>query len=158
MKILGVDPGTATTGIGIIEGSNKTGFKHLHYQCILTKANLPIQERLETIYTELTQIIKKYKPDMLALETLFFNTNPKTAMSVGRASGVIILCAEQNKLKFVEFTPLQVKVAVAGYGRAEKQQVQKMVKLLLNLKEIPKPDDAADALAIALCAGVSIKI
>ena len=156
MKILGVDPGTATTGIGLIEGDRKKGFKCENYFCITTPANSPLPDRIDTIYTELVDTIEKYKPDVLALEELFFNTNPKTVMSVGRVSGVIILAAIRNNLIFKEFTPLQVKVAVTGYGRADKKQVQQMVKTLLKLKEIPKPDDAADGLAIALCAGITL--
>ena len=155
MKIIGVDPGTATTGVGIIEGSKKAGFVCKDYFCITTKAKLDIDERLNQIYKELNKAIKKEKPDVLSIEELFFNTNPKTAMSVGRASGAIILCGSLNKVKVVEFTPLQVKIAITGYGRAEKIQVQKMVAVILKLKEIPKPDDAADALAIALTAGLS---
>ena len=156
MTIMGVDPGTATTGVGIIVGDRKKGFSCQDYFCIETKANSPIAERLHIIFSDLTAAIKKYKPDTFAVETLFFNTNPKTAMSVGRASGVIILCGVMNKLKVVEYTPLQVKVAITGFGRADKIQMQKMITMLLKLKETPKPDDAADALSIAYCAGVSI--
>ncbi len=156
MKIMGVDPGTATTGVGIIEGSKRGEYSCLHYECITTKANLPIEDRLYQIYKSLSKLIKKFNPDLISIEKLFFNTNPKTAMSVGQACGVIILCANQNNVKIVEFTPLQVKLAITGYGRADKQQVQSMITTLLKLKVIPKPDDAADALSIAYCAGVSI--
>ena len=156
MKIIGVDPGTATSGIGVIEGSRKTDFKSIYYGCIKTEANSPIEDRIFTIYRDLNKVIEKFKPEVLALEELFFNTNPKTAMSVGRASGVIILSGITNNLKLVEFTPLQVKIAITGYGRADKKQVQSMIAKLLRLNEIPKPDDAADALAIAYCAGVSL--
>ena len=156
MKIMGVDPGTATTGIGIIEGNRKLSFECLFYGCIQTKADKPIEQRLFHIYSSLSRSIKKYKPDLISIEELFFNTNPKTAMSVGKACGVIILCAVQNKVKVVEFTPLQVKIAVTGYGRADKKQVQVMISKLLKLDGIPKPDDAADALSIAYCAGVSL--
>ncbi len=153
---MGIDPGTATTGVGVIEGTRKTKFNCLFYGCITTKKELPIEKRLEIIFTELNKHIKTYKPDLISIEQLFFNTNPKTVMSVGRASGVIILSAVVNKVAMKEFTPLQVKSIVAGYGRAEKVQVQKMIATLLNLKAIPRPDDAADALAIAYCAGVSL--
>lgn len=156
MLILGVDPGTATTGIGLIKGDRKKGFDCVNYSCIKTAANSPIDERLKIIFTELNKIIRKTKPDLISVEQLFFNSNPKTAMSVGRASGVIILCAATNNIKVVEYTPLQIKSAIAGFGRADKMQVQKMIARLLKLTEIPKPDDAADALAIAYCAGVSI--
>jgi crossover junction endodeoxyribonuclease RuvC len=156
MRILGVDPGTATTGIGIIEGDRKKGYKCLHYTCILTPANSPIDQRIKTIYTELNKFIVDYKPEILAVEELFFNNNPKTVMSVGRVGGVIILASALNNLVLKEYTPLEVKMAIAGYGRAEKIQVQKMVAMTLKLKEIPKPDDAADALAIALTAGISL--
>lgn len=156
MIIMGVDPGTATTGVGVIEGSKKSRFKCLFYGCITTKKEQPIEKRLGTIFIELNKLVKTYKPNLISIEQLFFNTNPKTAMSVGRASGVIILSTVVNKIDMKEFTPLQVKSAVSGYGRAKKTQVQKMIATLLNLKTIPKPDDAADALAIAYCAGVSL--
>lgn len=156
MKILGVDPGTATTGVGVIEGHRKKGFECITYACIKTPANSPIEDRLKTIYMDLQKIIKKHQPDVLAVEELFFNSNPKTVMSVGRVGGIIILSAAMNKLKLREFTPLEVKMAICGYGRAEKKQVQKMVALTLKLDKVPKPDDAADALAIALTAGISI--
>ncbi len=156
MIILGVDPGTATTGIGVIEGERKKGFKCIHYTCITTPANSPIDQRIKTIYTELTEFINEYKPQILAVEELFFNNNPKTVMSVGRVGGVIILASALNNLELREYTPLEVKMAICGYGRAEKIQVQKMVAMTLRLKEIPKPDDAADALAIALTAGISL--
>lgn len=152
---MGIDPGTAICGVGIIDGDKKTSFKCVYYTCITTESKLTINERLKIIFNELNVLIKKYKPDLISVETLFFNNNPKTAMSVGRASGVILLACELNGIKVIEYTPLQVKVAITGYGRAEKMQMQKMIKILLKLKEIPKPDDAADALSIALCAGVS---
>ncbi|MFH1232760.1 MAG: crossover junction endodeoxyribonuclease RuvC, partial [Patescibacteria group bacterium] len=115
-------------------------------------AKLDLADRLEIINLELTKIIKKYKPNLIAIEELFFCKNVKTALVVGQARGVMLLTAKQNKVPTVEFTPLQVKQAVSTYGRADKNQVKKMVKLLLNLKELPKSDDAADALAIAICA------
>jgi crossover junction endodeoxyribonuclease RuvC len=152
--ILGIDPGIADTGYGVIvvAGSQLTC---LAYGSIKTSAKLEMSERLETLFKELNKIIKKYQPAIMAVEQLFFCNNVKTALMVGQARGVIILAARQNKKSVVEFTPLQVKQAVAAYGQADKVQVQKMVKLLLNLKEIPKPDDAADALAVAICASNS---
>ncbi|MEK7595338.1 MAG: crossover junction endodeoxyribonuclease RuvC [Patescibacteria group bacterium] len=156
MKIVGIDPGTARVGVGVIEGSKKTSFKALEYFCIETAKDLAIGERLFEIYKALDSKLKIIRPDLLALESLFFNTNPKTAMSVGRASGAILLTAIINNIKVVEYTPLQVKIAITGYGRADKKQVESMVKSSLRLKQIPKPDDISDALAIALCAGYSI--
>lgn len=150
--ILGIDPGIADTGYGVIK-KDKTGkLICLDYGSIRTKAKNQLPDRLETISKELNKIIKKYKPQLVAVEQIFFCKNVKTALIVSQAKGVILLVAEQNKKSIVEFTPLQVKQAVAAYGQASKTQVQKMVKLILNLRELPKPDDAADALAIAICA------
>ena len=149
--ILGIDPGIADTGFGLIKvEKNKTTC--LTYGSIKTSAKLDLGDRLEIINLELCELIKKFKPDLIAIEELFFCNNAKTALIVGQARGVIVLTAKQNKIKSVEFTPYQVKQAVSAYGHAGKNQVQKMVKLILNLKELPKPDDAADALAIAICA------
>jgi len=152
--ILGIDPGIADTGFGVIK---KDGHKLtcLDYGSIKTKAKTELSERLDILNKELNKIIKKYQPDLIAVEELFFCKNAKTALVVGHARGVVLLSAKQNKIAVTEFTPLQVKQAVSTYGRAEKSQVQKMVKLILNLKEIPKPDDAADALAVAICAANS---
>lgn len=156
MKILGIDPGTATTGYGVVEGSKKTSFKYIAHGTINTSKSLEPENRLEQIHLQLLQIIQQYQPDILAIEKLFFNKNPKTAMSVSQASGVIMVTAALQNIAVEEFTPLQIKVAIGGYGRADKLQIQKMITRLLGLKEIPQPDDAADALAIALCAGVSL--
>ncbi|MBI4091525.1 crossover junction endodeoxyribonuclease RuvC [candidate division WWE3 bacterium] len=156
MRILGVDPGMATTGIGVIEGTKKNGFACLDYFCITTKAKTPLYDRLFQIHQEMNHAIIKYRPNLISVEQLFFNTNLKTAMAVGKVSGVIILAAAQNNIEVTEFTPLQVKMNTVGYGRADKKQVQKMIALHLKLKEIPKSDDAADALAIAMCAGYSV--
>lgn len=155
MRILGIDPGTATTGFGCIE---VTGPKTVIVGAgvITTAAGLEMGERLATIYTELNELIREFKPDKVAVELLFFARNVTTAISVGQARGVIILSAAQHNLPVDEFTPLQVKQAVTGYGKADKRQVQEMVKTLLALKQIPKPDDAADALAIALCSAQSL--
>ncbi len=153
--ILGIDPGIATTGFGVIESDNQK-IKLIDYGCILTKAGEPHEQRLKQINLELNKIIKKYQPQAVAVEKLFFCNNAKTALIVGEARGVIILTICQNNLPLHEFTPLQVKQGVSAYGKADKKQVQQMVKLLLNMKEIPKPDDAADALAIAICCTNSI--
>lgn len=150
MIILGIDPGTATTGFGIIK-SEKSNINLVYYGCIITSPRDSTAQRLKILYTELEKIIKKYKPDMAAIEDIFFFKNLKTAIKVSQARGVILLAGTQNKLAVCEYTPLQIKQAVTGYGRAEKMQVQKMIKIILNLKEIPKPDDAADALAVAIC-------
>lgn len=150
MIILGIDPGLATIGWGVIE-SNGSKHKPLAYGSIITPAGIPTEKRLAQLYDELTRIIKKYSPTVMAVEELFFNTNQTTGIRVAEARGVILLCCEQNGLELAEYTPLQVKQSVVGYGRAEKKQVISMVTLLLSLKEAPKPDDTADALAIAIC-------
>jgi crossover junction endodeoxyribonuclease RuvC len=152
--ILGIDPGIADTGFGVV-CSERNRLECVDYGSIKTSAKLPLADRLEILSEELKKIINKHKPDLIAVEELFFCKNVKTALVVGQARGVIILTSKQNKVKTVEFTPLQVKQAVSAYGKASKLQVQKMVKLILGLKEIPKPDDAADALAIAICASSS---
>jgi len=149
--ILGLDPGLADTGYGVIkaEGARLTC---LAYGSIKTPAGQALIDRLDTLHRELDKIIKKHKPQLAAVEQLFFNKNVSTALIVGQARGVLLLTLRQNKLPVFDFTPGQVKAAVAAYGQATKTQVQKMVKMILNLKEIPKPDDAADALALAICA------
>ncbi len=151
MIILGIDPGTATTGFGVIKRSGDEKITAVDYGCIKTKPGTAAGERLKILNRELGKLIKKYQPDVLAVERLFFFKNLKTAMPVSEAKGVILFTAAKNKIPTYEFTPSQVKMTVAGYGKAEKKQVQKMVKNLLNLEEIPKTDDAADALGIALC-------
>jgi crossover junction endodeoxyribonuclease RuvC len=153
--ILGIDPGIADTGFGVIR-QDRGKLSCLAYGSIKTAAKTELPDRLFIINRELDKIIKKFKPNLLTTEELFFCKNVKTALVVGQARGVVLLTAKQNNLKVSEFTPLQVKQAVSSYGKADKQQVQRMVKLLLNLKELPKPDDAADALAIAICAANSI--
>lgn len=150
MIILGIDPGYAIVGVGIIEYiGNK--FKVIDYFAITTEAHTPFEKRLKIIYDSLEEIIVKYKPDFMSIEELFFNDNAKTAIAVGQARGVIILSAVNCGVEIFEYTPLQVKQAVVGYGRADKKQVQLMTKALLNLESVPKPDDVADALAIAVC-------
>ena len=150
MIILGIDPGFAIVGVGIIEYKGNK-FRVIDYFAITTKAHTPIEQRLKIIYDGINETINKYKPDFMAVEELFFNNNAKTAIAVGQARGVILLSAVNLRVPFFEYTPLQVKQAVAGYGRADKNQVQQMVKMFLKLKEVPKPDDTADALAVAIC-------
>lgn len=156
MLILGIDPGTATTGYGMIRKNknvklkNKDGVSCLGYGVIKTDPSFSDGERLQKIHGEISRLINRYKPEILAVENVYFFKNLKTAFPVSQAKGVILLAAAIKKIRVYEFTPLQVKMAVTGYGRAEKKQVQKMVKVLLHLEEIPRPDDAADALAIAL--------
>lgn len=152
MKILGIDPGIGKMGFGLIEAKNNA-YNLLDYGCITTKPGLDIAERLVIIYNEIKEILKKEQPDVVAVEKLFFTRNVTTAMSVGEARGVVMLCAAIEKLKIVELTPLQVKQAITGYGRAEKGQMQRMVQSILKMEARPRPDDAADALAIAICAG-----
>jgi len=150
MIILGIDPGTATTGFGIIKKIKKK-LKVIDYGCIKTSPDLCPGERLKRINNELNKLIKKYKPKVLAVENIYFFKNLKTAMPVSQAKGVILLTAAKKKIPVYEITPLQMKMAITGYGKAEKKQVQKMLKVLLNMKEVPKLDDASDALGIALC-------
>lgn len=150
MIILGIDPGLAIMGYGVIEVKNYQ-VKTIDYGAIYTPSKTPISDRLQIIYDGLTQLFEKFKPDKVAFEELFFNTNTTTAINVAQARGVAILVANQHTNNILEFTPLQIKQALTGNGRAEKKQVQYMVKQILNLKEIPKPDDAADALAVAIC-------
>ena len=150
MIILGIDPGLATTGFGVI-AYEKNHFQVIQYGVIRTPSQTPLPDRLVKIQEGIQTLIEKYHPECAAIEELFFNTNAKSAFLVGQARGVAVVTAAAAGLPVYEYTPLQVKQGVAGYGRADKQQVQQMVKTLLHLKEIPKPDDAADALAIAMC-------
>lgn len=152
MRILGIDPGYAIVGYGIVDYAN-TKFSVVNYGAITTKANSYFPKRLEDIYADMCEIIERYKPDCLSIEKLYFNTNTTTAIDVAEARGVILLAAQRNRLSINEYTPLQVKQSVTGYGRAEKRQVMEMVKSLLSLKSVPKPDDTADALALAVCHG-----
>ncbi|WP_300360691.1 crossover junction endodeoxyribonuclease RuvC [Fusobacterium sp.] len=149
MRILGIDPGTAIVGYSIVDYVNSK-MQLIDYGCIYTDKNLPMEDRLLIIFNELEEIIKKYSPEHMAIEELFYFKNNKTVISVGEARGVIVLAGKKNNLKISEYTPLQVKIGITGYGKAEKKQVQLMVKTILKLKEIPKPDDAADAIAIAI--------
>lgn len=160
MVVLGIDPGIGRMGYGVLAHSEGKGnrLEVEGYGCIETEKGLADNVRLLEIYQELSKIIEEYRPEGVALEKLFFNTNVTTAMQVGRASGVVLLLAAQKGLPVYEYTPLQIKSAVAGYGRAEKGQVQRMVQKLLDLPEIPQPDDAADGLAVALCHFVTGRI
>jgi len=150
MIILGIDPGKATTGWGVVK---KTGskLKCINYGAVETSKELEDAERLRILFNEVNGLIKKYNPKVLAVETLYFFKNQKTAMGVSQSRGVILLAGARKKLPSIGFTPLQVKMTVTGFGRANKSQVQKMVKELLKMDNIPKPDDAADALAVAIC-------
>lgn len=150
MRVLGIDPGIAIAGFGFID---KAGHKltPVQYGAITTEAHTPQEERLVQIYESAGALMDRYKPDSVAVEKLFFNRNVTTAFAVGQARGVIILAAAQRGLPVAEYTPLQVKQSVVGYGKAEKRQVQEMVKMFLKLSAIPKPDDVADALAVAIC-------
>ena len=157
MIILGIDPGIADTGFGLIQIKDHK-LSCLSYGSIKTSAKAEMGERLEIINLKLTDLIKKNRPDLMAIEELFFCNNAKTALIVGQARGVVVLTAKLNKIAAVEFTPYQVKQAVSAYGHAGKAQVQKMVKLILNLRQLPRPDDAADALAVAICASNFTKL
>ncbi len=150
MVILGIDPGIATVGFGIIS-SEKNISKCIQYGAITTPAGMPLSRRLDSIYNDTIQLIKTFKPDVISIEELFFNTNLKTGISVAHGRGVLLLAAVHSDVPLYEYTPLQVKQSIAGYGRADKKQVMEMVKRLLHLSVIPKPDDAADALALAIC-------
>lgn len=150
MVIIGIDPGYAITGFGVIEYKNNK-FKVLDFGVISTKSDMPFEKRLLTISEELEKLFAKYSPESMAIEELFFARNTTTALGTAHARGVAILCGAKTCIDVYEYTPLQVKVAVSGYGRADKNQVAQMVKILLNLKEIAKPDDASDALAVAIC-------
>lgn len=149
MVILGIDPGFARVGWGVLEVQNSE-FKIKNYGCIETSKNIDSQDRLVSVYKEVCALIKKYKPDALAIEELFFVNNAKTAFKVGEARGVIILAGAIQKIPVFSYTPLQVKIAVTGYGNADKGQVGRMIKAILKLKEMPKLDDTADAIAVAL--------
>ncbi len=152
MIILGIDPGIAIVGWGVLR-YEKGRFTPLGFGSIQTKAGQKVEDRLKQVHDGLTAIIEKFHPDVMAIEELFWNTNQKTGIVVAEARGVIILAARQANIPIFEYTPLQVKQAIVGYGRAEKKQVIMMVTTFLGLKEAPKPDDTADALAIAICHG-----
>ncbi|MBP8640690.1 MAG: crossover junction endodeoxyribonuclease RuvC [Oscillospiraceae bacterium] len=150
MRILGIDPGIATVGFGVID-SNKNKLTLVNYGVITTPANTSLSSRLDRIYDDISELIRTFAPDEIACEELFFNTNITTGISVAHGRGVVLLACYKAGVPTFEYTPLQVKQSVVGYGRAEKQQVIYMVERLLSMKVAPKPDDAADALAIAIC-------
>lgn len=150
MIILGIDPGYAIVGWGVIDYTANR-FTVVDYGAVTTNAGMPFNRRLEAVYDGVEEIIEKYKPKALAIEKLFYNTNAKTVIDVAQARGVINLAAVKNGVDIFEYTPLQVKQSVVGYGRAEKKQVQEMTRVILKLPKIPKPDDTADALAMAIC-------
>ncbi len=148
--IMGIDPGFAILGYGIVQYRGNH-FEVLDFGVITTHADIPLAKRLLLLEEGLVNLLAQYKPEAVAVEDLFFNNNAKTALKVGQGRGVALLCAARSDIPVFEYTPLQVKQGVTGYGRADKKQVQQMVKILLGLSSIPKPDDAADALAIAIC-------
>ncbi len=150
MIILGIDPGYAIVGYGVIN-YEANRFQVLDYGAITTPAGMPFVERLDVIDRDLNMIFEKYHPQAMAIEKLFYNTNAKTVIDVAQARGVTVLSAYRHKAEIFEYTPLQVKQSVVGYGRAEKKQVQEMTRVILNLEKVPKPDDTADALAMAIC-------
>jgi len=157
MVIMGIDPGFAITGYGIVKYEGNK-FSVIDYGAVTTAASMILPQRLLELNSNLKELIKRHKPDAFAIEELFFNKNIKTALTVGHGRGVAILAAAESGIEVFEYTPLQVKQAVVGYGRAEKSQMQQMVKAILNLPAVPKPDDVADALAIAICHGHSYKM
>lgn len=157
MRILGIDPGIAIVGFGFID---KQGSKlvPVQYGSIQTAAHTDPAIRLKAVYDSAVELIERYKPDAVAIEKLFFNRNVTTAFAVGQARGVLVLAAVQKGLPVAEYTPLQVKQAIVGYGKAEKRQVQEMVRMFLRLSAVPKPDDVADALAVAICHAHSVTL
>lgn len=150
MRILGIDPGYATVGFGVVD-YDKSKFTCVDFGAIQTPAKTPFEDRLEQLFDEMTKLIGLYRPQTVAFEELFFNTNTTTAIKVAQGRGVLLLAARKSGLECFEYTPLQVKQAVVGYGRADKKQVMDMVRRILSLQAVPRPDDAADAVAIALC-------
>jgi len=150
LRILGLDPGTATTGYGVVDRAGSTP-KMIDYGAILTSPRETAPDRLLDVYNQLNKIIDDYSPDVIVMERLFFAKNQTTAIAVGKACGVMQFAAAQRGIPVVEYTPMEVKQAVVGYGGAEKKQIQYMIQRILNLKEVPKPDDAADALALCVC-------
>lgn len=157
MRIIGIDPGTGILGFGVIDVDDKGRLRLVDAGVITTPAKQADSDRLLTIYEELEQIIRETRPQIMAVEKLFFARNVTTAMSVSQARGVVLLLGKQNDMELHEYTPLQIKSAVTGYGKADKKQIQEMVRVLLSLETVPKPDDAADALAAAVCCSMSRK-
>ena len=150
MRIFGIDPGFAIVGYGVID-YNGVNFNPISFGAVTTRAGTDFSERLQSIYSDMNELFSKYNPDCVSIEKLYFNTNTTTAIEVAEARGVILLASKQNDLPVYEYTPLQVKQAITGYGKAEKRQVIEMVKNFLSFDKAPKPDDAADALALAIC-------
>ena len=150
MLVLGIDPGTAITGYGLVREDDE-GLALVGYGVITTPAGQPLPERLQTIYRGLADVIREHQPEQAAVEELFFSRNVRTALSVGHARGVVLLALADAGLQVYEYKPLEVKQAITGYGGADKQQVQEMVRMLLDLERVPQPDDAADAVAVAVC-------
>jgi crossover junction endodeoxyribonuclease RuvC len=157
MRILGIDPGTGILGFGVIDLDDKGKISLVDAGVIRTPVHQPDSERLVTIYDELHEIITTSKPTVMSVEKLFFAQNVTTAMSVSQARGVVLLCGKQHNLDLYEYSPQQIKLAITGHGRADKKQMQEMVRILLALKEVPKPDDAADALAAAICCTTNMR-
>ena len=155
IRILGIDPGYAIVGFGVLDYDG-VNFSPIEYGAVLTEAGVPFPERLRAIHEDIEFIFNKFKPDCMAIERLYFTTNQKTAIDVAQARGVTLLPAIIRNIPIYEYTPLQVKCSIVGYGRAEKKQVQEMTKTMLHLKAIPKPDDTADAVAIAITHGLSV--
>ena len=149
MILIGIDPGYAIVGYGVVKYENNR-FVPLEYDAITTPAEMPFAERLEKIYRDLTQVLRRHRPEAMSVEKLFFTTNQKTGIDVAQARGVILLAAVHEKIPVYEYTPLQVKSSVVGYGKAVKKQVMEMTRILLGLDQVPKPDDVADALALAI--------
>lgn len=147
---MGLDPGTASTGYGAVSVSGHR-LRALEYGVIQTPADLPLEQRLERLFAEVSEVLGRHRPDATAVESLFFNANVRTALAVGHARGVTLLACSQADCSVFEYTPQQVKMAVVGYGKATKEQVMEMVRVLLGLSEVPKPDHAADALGVAIC-------
>lgn len=156
-RILGIDPGTGILGFGVIDVDGRGNATLVDGGVIRTPAHQADSDRLITIYDELHELITELKPTVMSVEKLFFAQNVTTAMSVSQARGVILLCGKQHGLDLYEYTPLQIKMAITGYGKADKKQVQEMVRIILSLKEVPKPDDAADAIAAALTCAQSVR-
>lgn len=150
MRIIGIDPGTGILGFGVIDVGPRNNISLVTAGVITTPAHTPLDERLEEIFDGLTEIIAETKPEQMSIEKLFFARNVTTAMSVSHARGVAMLTGRKAKLPIAEYTPMQIKQSLTGYGKADKKQIQEMVRIQLNLKEVPKPDDAADALAAAI--------
>ena len=156
LRIMGIDPGIAIVGVGVVDKAGNA-YKDIYHGAITTPAHTPVERRLMDIYSQMNRLLDEYKPDAISIEELFFNNNAKTVIAVGQARGVILLAASLAGVPIFEYTPLQVKQALTGYGRAEKKQIRQMMKAMLGLESIPRPDDVADALAIAVCHGNSVR-